>query len=196
MSSEVPTPPTGSDAPLSWEEAEPPASVPQESSEEDVKPTTPAKTKHKSSVVRVGGRMTQLLKGEISIADLDDEELARGQLRGDDGHFHGRKTNLVPRAMHDEMVRRILDRGKEKMREDFFGAIDVIATVMNDSTVDATVRLKAADMIITRIAGKPAEKVDVAIAVKPWEGTLKGIMRAIPEETILDATVVEEEDEV
>lgn len=195
MSSEVPAPPTGSDAPLSWEEATPPASVPQESQEEPTNDTTPKKTKTKSSMVRVGGRMAMLLRGELTVADLDDEELARGQLRGDDGNFHGRKTNLVPRAMHDEMVRRILDRGKEKMREDFFGAIDVIATVMNDSTVDANVRLKAADMIITRIAGKPADKVDVAIAVKPWEGTLKGIMRAIPEDTVIDVAVVEDEEE-
>lgn len=131
---------------------------------------------------KVTGRVAQLMRGEITIDDLSDEELRRGQLADKNGVFRGKPSSMVPRAMHDEMVRRLLSRGTEKFRHDYFTAIDTMIEIMTDTEVEASVRLKAADTLITRVAGKPIEKVELSVEVKPWEQVAKGILRTVPKE--------------
>jgi len=147
--------------------------------------------------VMVTGRMAQLLRGEITVDDLDDEELRRGELRNAAGGFSGTKTQLVPREMHDAMVRRLLQRGQEKLRHDYFAAIDTMTSIALDDTVDPAVRLRAADMVITRVAGKPVEKVELAVEVKPYEGVVKKIFKARPsiEASVVEAELVDDDDE-
>lgn len=144
---------------------------------------------------RVNNRVSQLLRGEISVEDLDDDELARGQLRGKDGKFRGRASSVVPKVMHDEMVRRLLSRGTAKMQGKYLAAIDVLTTVMEDSTIDASQRLKAVDMLMTRVAGKPIDVVKLSVEIKPWENALKGIIRQVPAELgEINAATVSESD--
>lgn len=132
--------------------------------------------------VHVTGRMKQLIEGTISVDDLDDEELQRGQVKDQNGRFTGSKSDMVPRKLHDEMMRRILKRGAEKWRTDYFAAIDAVVGIMKDEDLDANIRLKAADMVLNRVAGKAIEKVELSVEVKPWEHMLTGIAKSVPPE--------------
>lgn len=142
--------------------------------------------------VQVTGRMKQLISGEITVDDLDDEELMSGQFRDKSGNLNGR-SKVVPKAMHQEMQRRLLQRGHEKIRSDFFDAIDVVGSIMRDDQNDPAVRLRAANTIIERTAGKTPEKVEMSVEVKKYEEVAVSIMREIPPE-VEEAEIVDDED--
>ena len=210
----LPPPPVAA-APLAWEETEPVPPQPQLDDEviggipepedpELVEAPTPAevaefKRKYRATKVQVTHRAAQFMRGEITVRDLDDEELKRGRFRDSDGKFRGRSASLIPAEFHEEVMRRMLERGTEKIQHDFLSAIETVVDVMKNST-DDVVRLRAANVVIERYAGKTADKVDLTVAVKPWEQTLKGIMKAPPPELlqlgmVVDAEIVEDEDD-
>lgn len=209
----LPPPPTAG-APLAWEETEPVPPQPQLDDEiiggipepedpELVTAPTPSeiaefKRKYRATKVQVTHRAAQFMRGEITVRDLDDEELKRGRFRDSDGKFRGRSASLIPAEFHEEVMRRMLERGTEKIQHDFITAIETVVDVMKYSTDDA-VRLRAANVIIERYAGKTADRVDLTVAVKPWEQTLKGIMKAPPPELlqlgVIDAVIVGDGDD-
>ena len=129
-------------------------------------------------------RALAFMHGDITVADLDDEELRRGRFRDSNGKFRTGTASKVPRAFHQELVRRLLDRGGEKLRSNFFDAVDVIAEIMNDTENEPAVRLRAADLIMTRVAGKPVDRVEMKVEVAEWEATMKGIIRTPPPELL------------
>lgn len=158
----------------------------------------PEKTDAKKSVA-IGGRMLQLLEGDIDVADLDDEELMRGEFRDQSGSLRS-SNKLIPKTMHQELMRRILHRGTERIRSDFFSAIDVVTAIMRDETVDPAVRLRAANTIIDRVAGKVADKIDLTVDVRRYEHVITEIVREMPDDDqtgseILDAVLVEVDDD-
>lgn len=185
-----PAPPVGVRAP-DWWDLHAPDEPPDLEPEPEPKKVYPPRVEVRKLVT---GRAARFLRGEISIDDLDDEELARGQFRDRDGRFRGHPSSIIPRQFHTEMVRRLLERGTEKFREDFFAMIDVVIAIAKDEDVDAGVRLKAADMAITRLAGKPVDRVEMSVAIKPWEQTLVGIIRSAPQD-VGEMVVVEDDEE-
>lgn len=137
----------------------------------------------------------ELLKlGKLNIEDLDDEELQRGQLRDTDGKFRGGPLRRIPKEFHDELMRRILARGTDKLRGNYMAAVDTLVDIMNDETVDAPVRVNVAKYVIERLAGKTPERVEVAATVKPWQVAMQTIIREVPEDA-LEVEVVEDEDD-
>jgi hypothetical protein len=129
-------------------------------------------------------RWRQLVDGDITVDDLDDEELMKGKVRSRNGTFQGTDPVMIPKKMHDALVRRILSRGAEKIRADFFDAIDVIGSIARDESVDPAIRLKAATTVLERVAGRTPEKVELSMEVKPWERAMDGIYRVIPPEAV------------
>ena len=125
--------------------------------------------------MRVSGRMAQLLNGEISVADLDDEELARGRCRDMNGGFSGRTPRIVPREMQQEMVRRLLQRGEEMFRESYIDALRVLREIMTDPNNSASDRLKALNMVVERTAGKVPDRIHLA-AEDPVETLFRKIL--------------------
>ena len=143
--------------------------------------------------VRLSARAQALVSGELSPEDLDDEELMTGSFRDKSGKLHS-TNKLIPKAMHQEIMRRILQRGQEKIRQDFFGALDVVSEIMYDDQNDPSIRLRAANMIIERTAGKTPEKVELSVEVKKYEDVAVSILRELPE-GIEEAEIVDDEDE-
>lgn len=115
-----------------------------------------------------GARWQQLLHGEITVQDLDDEEIARGQLRGRNGKF-GKPPAVVPRFIFDAMRREIYSRGANLWSRYYLSAIQTCARIMTDWESEPTVRLKAAQEIINRIEGKPLDRASVRVAVNADE---------------------------
>lgn len=130
---------------------------------------------HKQTKQRVSGRMAQLLAGELSVEDLDEEELARGQFRDEHGQFRGRPNKLIPRELQQEMIRRLLQHGDEIWRQGYNIAIRVHLEICSDPNNSPADRLKAAQYLIERVAGKTPDRIHIA-AEDPVESLFRQIL--------------------
>lgn len=126
--------------------------------------------------LQVGGRTGKLISGDLSVEDLDEEELARGYCKDKNGKFTGRPPVVVPRALFQRMQRELFQRFDERLKSGLVDALDVILNLARDPDVDATNRRQAAQYVIDRVMGKTPEKVTV-VAEDPWETILNGVMR-------------------
>jgi len=147
------------------------------------------------ALIRVGARNTAILIGEDDLSDWDEEELRRGQRRDKNGRFQGQPPKVVPKAIHDELVRRTLAKAEELMRENLYTAIEALVEIITGQDTEDRDKLKAIDMIMNRVMGKTPDRIQFSGAMKPWEIALrKGIVST--DDDVLDiddADVVEEE---
>jgi hypothetical protein len=126
--------------------------------------------------LRLRGRYALFLKGEIKVEDLDDEELAQGRLKAADGTFRGRPPLVVPSELVQSMRREWMSRAEARLREALLGSgIKVLVEISSDTTIDAGVRLRAAQTIIERTMGKVPDKVQIS-AEDPVEALFRGIL--------------------
>lgn len=122
------------------------------------------------------GRYALFLNGIIKIEDLDDEEVARGQLKASDGTFRGRPPKTVPMELVQAMRREWLSRAEAKLREALMEkGIGVLTELAGNELVDPSVRLRAAQTIIERMMGKVPDKVVLA-AEDPVEALFRSIL--------------------
>src|SRR4051812_12436616 len=102
------------------------------------------------AIVRVGASNAGLLAGDDNIREWDDEELLRGQRRDRNGRFTGAPPKVVPKAVHDELVRRTMGKAGDLLRVNLLAATEVLISIAADETVEPSVRLKAVGMIQDR----------------------------------------------
>ncbi|UVT31791.1 hypothetical protein SEA_PATOS_100 [Gordonia phage Patos] len=123
------------------------------------------------------GRMTRyqkLVHGIITVEDLDDEELARGQCRDENGRFSGKPPKAIPKDIHDALVRRLFERAREAFQAELLPAIQTLGELARSDAVEPADRIKAASLVIDRVMGKNAEVI-VHKQDAPWEVALKTI---------------------
>lgn len=104
-------------------------------------------------------RWKQLEDGDISVRDLTDEELVRGEVANNDGSWDGRRRALNPRIigrMNTEYKRRIR-HGLEKLG---MLALETIEDILDDDEARAQ-QLAAAKMVIEYNVGKVPDVVHV-----------------------------------
>lgn len=111
--------------------------------------------------VHLGQTNLALLRGQEDLSTWDDEELRRGKKRDKHGAFRGRDPVVVPKALHDELYRRVIRDAEGLLRKSLPEAVANIAKLANDPEVDAGVRLKANTWIAERLLGKTPERVQV-----------------------------------
>jgi hypothetical protein len=104
--------------------------------------------------------------GKLSVDELDDLELARGQVLRDDGTWTNFKT--VPASMIKEFRRELFDRADIKLRENLVKTVDTFAEIANGSAYEPEVRLRAAQFIYERVRGKNPDVV-IHTQDKPFE---------------------------
>lgn len=133
-----------------------------------------------SGVVRIDDhpnqRTTELLRGMITVEDLDEEELAMGMCKNDDGEFPLKAPSIVPKAIYDAMRLQLYSRVNMKLHSSLSDAVDNIVEIMNNPGNEPQVRLKAATYVLERILGKTPDRVDVRLDA-PWQVLLDGIDR-------------------
>lgn len=135
----------------------------------------PAKTE-KYEVFYLQGRYAKLLRGEISVEDLDDEELARGRLRASDGTFRGRPPKVIPADLVAAMRKEWIGRAEETLRAALHEhGIGTYVKLASDEEMDPAVRLRAADKIVERTMGKVPDRVVIA-AEDPVETLFRNIL--------------------
>lgn len=117
---------------------------------------------------RYNARMLALMAGEISVDDLDDEELARGMTRGPDGEIPKRQPNMVPKAMYDKMQKLLFERSDDLLKDSLLAAAMSIAKIASDDNVDPANRFKAATWLFERLRGKTPDVLQVN-QEKPYE---------------------------
>lgn len=120
-------------------------------------------------------RLAKLISGELKVEDLDDEELARGYPKDRGGKFRGRPPKMIPKELHDRMTRELLRRGQDMFRMEYQTAIEAMAKIAADPTEKSADRIKAAQYIIERVAGKVPDKVEIA-AADPWQQIIDRIV--------------------
>jgi hypothetical protein len=119
----------------------------------------------KEETFRLQGRYAMFMRGEITVEDLDDEELALGRLKAIDGTFRGRPPKVVPGEMVAAMRREWLSRAEAKLRE----------ALMSKGIGVLTELARAAEKIIERTMGKVPDRVQLA-AEDPIETLFRNIL--------------------
>lgn len=119
-------------------------------------------------------RFQKLCQGLISVEDLDDEELARGQCKGADGRFGQTPPRMIPKAIHDQMVQQLFVRANDQLRHDLLGAVKALGVISSGEAFEPADRIKAATVIIDRVMGKTADVV-IHKQDKPYEMILTSI---------------------
>ena len=126
--------------------------------------------------VRLRGRYAELAAGVIKIEELDDEEVARGQLKSSDGTFRGRPPDWVPKELVQRMRKEWLSRAEGRLRDALLEkGIGTLVELAGNDQVDPNVRLRAADKIIERMMGKVPDKVQLS-AEDPVETLFRKIL--------------------
>lgn len=124
--------------------------------------------------VRIGKTSQAILNGDEDLSIWTDEELRRGQRKSKRGIWEGRPPAIVPKALHDELVKRTLDEAQQLMRDNLLEAVRVLTALVADSSVEPKDRIKAVEIVMNRVMGKAPDKVEVSGEMKPWEVVLQG----------------------
>jgi hypothetical protein len=125
-------------------------------------------------------RYQQFLAKQITVEDLDDEELMSFGFRDERGRIF--KPRNIPREMVQAMTRGIYDRALHELKVNAVEATKTLASIMVDLTNDASIRLKAAEAILDRTLGKAPQVVAIT-GTAAWEEVFEGIGTVSREES-------------
>jgi hypothetical protein len=143
--------------------------------------------------ITLGKTNLAILSGEEDLTLWSEEELIRGQKKGKNGRWTGRKPKVVPTAVHHELTRRRMGQAYELMREDLVAAVQVLGDIVKDTEASNRDRLRAAELIMDRVLGKATERVEVKLAPEPWEQlVVSSIVDVDEHDRIIETTAVED----
>ena len=143
-----------------------------------------------------GGRMRltvsrhtgDILDGIVDLSEWDDEEILRGQRRGPNGRFMGKAPIVVPQAVHAERIKRTMSKAFDLLKVSTYDAVRLLRSVVNDPEASYEVRVRASELILDRVLGKPSGSLAVSFEVDPpWMVALRdAIVIGESEDTIAD----------
>lgn len=138
-------------------------------------------------------RYQQFLAKQITIDDLDDEEILSFGFRKPNGGIF--KPRNIPREIINEFTKAIYDRALSEIKVNAVEAAKTLASIMTDTNNDASIRLKAAEAILDRSIGKAPQQLNIT-AGAPWEEIFESITTATRQQSraargdIIDVDVV------
>lgn len=123
------------------------------------------------------------------IDEWDLEELARGRPRDGGGHFRGKPTAYMPRAVHERIAERFKMLVRDQMNQNATVALGVIQRLLISDEVDekgkplvpASVKLDASKWLVEHVIGKAVQPTQTDVSVK-----LQGILGAVMVNPTLD----------
>jgi hypothetical protein len=113
-------------------------------------------------------RLDLLIKGDLSIEDLDDDEIRRMQLRNASGDFRGRAPLYIPREMAMAFRQEFFRRFQRDMQEKVpsaLKALDEIIASRHLAPGDAA-RIRAIELVLDRAFGKVTQNIDQHVTVQ------------------------------
>jgi hypothetical protein len=121
-------------------------------------------------------RYEQLLSGALTVDDLDDEEILRGQCRDKNGNFTGRPPTKYPRALHNGLRKEFQNRINQRWNEGADIALSTLIEVMQSRMAAAPARVRAAEIWMERVQGKVPDKVEQTIELKAFEEDVDSLL--------------------
>lgn len=135
----------------------------------------PKRAGAKTKKVTISPRMQAIMDGKMSIEDLDDEEIERGQIRDKNGGFRGTKMDMIPRKFYEQARAEMLRRWQMQVEAELAPALKVLRTIAHNERLPADARYKSAVYLIERAAGKVPEKTEMKVEVAKWEEDIEGL---------------------
>lgn len=117
--------------------------------------------------VTASERWARLLDGTLTVQDLDNDELARMQVRSADGSFAGRRR-AVPSHIAQAMQREGIKRATEMFRVAAPRAVKRLIEIAEDPETKDADAIRAMDILLNRGLGKQPETVLIEEKSK-WE---------------------------
>lgn len=135
----------------------------------------------------------QLFKaGQLTVEDLDDEELATCGFRAKDGRIY--KPRNVPRELVQQFTKAIYERAQQELKSHTVKAAQTVAEIMMSKSVEPDIRLKAANTLLDRGLGKAPQQINVTADVTGFEAVFEGIFSGPrAERPTIDAEVISDE---
>jgi hypothetical protein len=144
--------------------------------------------------VHIGRVNSGILSGEVDLSSWDMEELRRGQKKDRNGRWVGRPPKVVPKKIHDELVKRTLDDARRLFNDNLLAAVQVLIEIVENPDTDTRERLKGIQMIVDRAMGKAPETVKLNVDA-PWVGAINAGIVSIGETIDADSHDVDDEEE-
>lgn len=122
---------------------------------------------------RLPDRYEQFMTGELTVEDLDDDELARGQIKNKNGVF-GKPPLVIPRSFLVRLASEMQQRVEAVLREDLPTMYGVMREQALNPKTRPDVRFEAAKYIIERLTGKIPDKSIVQQQITVWDSMIQG----------------------
>jgi membrane-bound lytic murein transglycosylase len=110
--------------------------------------------------------------GEYPVAAWSDDEVSHGRPAGIGGTYEG-TVGLTPKQQQ-EVKKELLRRGQGQFDSMYFDALQALHSVALHGENESA-RIKAADLLIQRVAGKTPDKVEIHSA-DPWQDILDKVL--------------------
>lgn len=117
--------------------------------------------------IYLGKTNTNIILGDEDVSGWTEDELIVGRRLSKNGNYTGRPPVVVPKKVHDELVKRTLSNAQEHMRQNLEGVVQVLTAIASNEDVPPKDRLKAIDMIMNRVMGKVPDTVNLRPDM-PW----------------------------
>jgi hypothetical protein len=114
-------------------------------------------------------RWQQLIDGDITVEDLDLDELARGHVKDKTGNFRGRPPKTVPAELFRSFKVEFQKRAQSKIEGYTELALNALVDVASNKRQAGMARVNAANALLERSLGKVTDKVQQEVIVKKWE---------------------------
>jgi hypothetical protein len=76
---------------------------------------------------------------------------------------------VVPKEVHDEMVRRNFAKAEKLLNSSLIPACEALNQIIQSDMTEDKDKLRAVGMILDRVVGKNPEKVELSNGGTPWE---------------------------
>lgn len=106
----------------------------------------------------------------------EDHELKRGSKKGHTKPAPG----MIPRACHEELLRRQGTRAQMRMVEELENVTEEYIAIAKGEALVTSERLRAIEGIMNRVLGKAPDKVEIS-AEEPWMKALQQVV-VVPDE--------------
>ena len=111
--------------------------------------------------------------GKLPLDEWTEAELSHGRPASRDGSFDGPGPKFTPRE-HQAIRAALLRHGEKLLASYYPGALKVLEEVASYGESEPS-RVKAANLLIERIAGRTVEKIEIKSS-DPWQDILDEIM--------------------
>lgn len=129
------------------------------------------KTAGRRALESLSPRWQDFQAGRLKVEDLDWEELTRGQLRNESGNFRGGKPQILPKAFHDELLRRAQVHGQEVLTRNLDVALNSLVHLAQYG--ESRERLGASQYITDRVMGLMTQKTETKTEITVFADAIK-----------------------